>query len=162
MTYQSMIDASETRRDEHGPYVVFLNKCCTWRKCAVPLTSRNRYGTKLLCKVHGAEAQKQRTESADNIRRLRADSAHNMRVYLLVRDWLMNPTCEVRRAKVDAAFVDHELFHRFTYLPLPEATPKPTFEIPIEDPPFPGKERMTRNEMRVVAREYGIDSERNK
>jgi hypothetical protein len=115
--------------DDEGVYMIFTGRHC--EVCSLALTSRNRYGSALLCLEHGREkAQaRKRTRTQGNGRLPPVDSTgqviercpHRQAVHRALMGWLNHPTEERLTAHLHAAMADYELRSRLLRLIPPQA-----------------------------------------
>ena len=175
----------QTVHDEQGPYTLFVGRRCCADGCGVALTSRNRYGTKLLCLQHGRDHERERARHryATGLRmtpkgalagttKATKTTSHApgtlaiadpqwRKVYGPLNAWLIEPTSVEAAERLQAALIDHEMRYRLKAL-LPwvpsTRTDAPSIgRIPCEEPSFTNPEhRTTRLEFLADADHYGV------
>lgn len=97
--------------DDLGTYVNF-NRVCQFPKCAVALTSRNRYGHRLYCKPCAVA----KTIVKAIAKRGKEGDPQRQEVIALLDAFLIRPAYEPVKAALLSKLVDIELKFRFRYI----------------------------------------------
>ncbi len=149
--------------DHLGSYLVFPDRACA--VCAVGLTSRNRYGHKLLCAEHGLQQSRQRIRKAKGspsqtvpaTKPWDAEPCPEKRNLRACFDRWLRMTTEPRIIdSLKAAMTNYELTARLRET-IPAPTPEVIPSIPVEDPTFTNPEhRTTRLEFLADCEHYGV------
>lgn len=152
--------------DQEGQLTIYTGKVCS--VCALPLTSRNRYGQKLLCIEHGREADSARVRrpkvSKPSMPRTGSSQTPTATTHLqaLFRAWLVHPADERLSRELQTAMDDHELKERLRRLLPPAETrttkaPAAIQAIPVEEITFTNpNHRTTHGEFLADADHYGV------
>lgn len=149
--------------DDEGHYTIWPGKACTAPGCGLQLTSRNRYGTSLLCLEHGREMERSRVRKPARPRAApkAADTCpHRANLRAIFAVWLKHPAEERFFRTLRQAMDAYELRERLMRAIQPSAQVSAQvspLHIPVEEPTFTNPEhRTTRLEFLADADHYGV------
>lgn len=148
--------------DDEGRFTVFTGKFCPAPGCGLQLTSRNRYGLKLLCKGHGKEKDRERYVGRRSVpaakkRKTYPADPEKQAVHAALGNWLAFPTEASAATRLRVAMVDYEVRHRLRAILPDVASPQALPTIPLEETSFTNPEhRTTRTEFLSDAKTYGV------